>query len=67
MKKLERLMYSVMAGALMVLPSVAHATPTSFTLPDLPMGQIYTLGGTILAGLAVMWGFRKIVKTTNRS
>lgn len=67
MKKLQRMFYSVMAGALMVLPTIAHAEPTSFDLPDLPMGQIYTLGGTILGGLAVMWGFRKIVKTTNRS
>ena len=58
-----------MVGLMGVLaPALAFATPPSqFTLPELPMGQMYTLGGTILGGLAVMWVLRKIVKTTNRS
>jgi len=59
---------AVLTAVLVGAPVVAMATPpTEFDLPDLPMGAIYTLGGTVLAGLAVMWGFRKIVKTTNRS
>lgn len=55
------------AALLIGAPMLAHAEPTSFTLPSLPMGQIYTLGGTVLAGLGVMWGYRKIVKSINRS
>lgn len=58
---------AIVATGLLLAPSLAFAEPTSFTLPSLPMGQIYTLGGTIIAGLAVLWGFRKIVKTTNKS
>lgn len=69
MNRVKGFVYKVggaVAGVL--IPAMAFATPPSeFTLPSLPMGQVYTLGGTILGGLAVMWVFRKIVKTTNKS
>lgn len=69
LERVKRIGVAVSASAMGILmPVMAFAQPPSeFTLPDLPMGQIYTLGGTILAGLAVMWVLRKIVKTTNRS
>ena len=62
-------MVKVITGAVIGLtPALALATPpTEFTIPDLPMGMIYTLGSAVLAGLAVLWVFRKGVKTTNRS
>lgn len=68
-ERVKRLGVSVCAAVSGVLiPVMAFADPPdSFTLPSLPMDQMYTLGGTVLAGLAVMWVLRKIVKTTNRS
>ena len=57
---------AVVATALLV-PAMAHAEPTGFTLPDLPTGQIYNIGGTILGALAVMWVLRKLIKTSNKS
>jgi len=64
MKKALKL---AIAAGIVSMAGIANATPTSFTLPSLPMDQIYTLGGTVLAGLAVIWGFRKIVKSVNRT
>lgn len=64
MRYLQKVMVAV-SGVL--VPAMAFAEPTSFTLPSLPMGQLYTLGGTIFSGLAVLWIARKIIKTSNRS
>lgn len=69
MNRIKGFFYKV-SGAVagVLIPAMAFAEPpSSFTLPELPMGQMYTLGGTILAGLAVMWVYRKLTKTTNRS
>lgn len=64
--KFQLAMLAVMVG--LGCFDVAHATPAAeFELPELPMTQIYTLGGTVLSGLAVLWGYRKLVKSTNRS
>lgn len=56
---------SVSALALSAIP--AFAEPTGFTIPDLPMDDFYLLSTGVLAGLATLWVWRKIVKTTNRS
>jgi len=40
----------------------------AITLPtEFDVGDVETLAGLILTGLVVMWGVRKIIKTTNRS
>jgi len=64
---LKKVKVAVTSAVLLGVAAIANAAPTEFELPDLPMGQIYTLGGTVLTGLAVMWGYRKIVKSINRS
>jgi len=66
--KLRKVQIAAVSALLLGAPMLANATPpTEFELPALPMGAIYTLGGVILAGLGVMWGWRKLVKTTNKS
>lgn len=67
-EKMKRIKSFLVTGILLGAPALALATPpTEFTIPQLPMTLIYGLGTAILAGLAVMWVFRKGVKTTNRS
>jgi len=56
---------SVSALAFSALP--AFAEPSGFTIPSLPMDDLYTLSTAVLAGLATIWVLRKIIKTTNRS
>ena len=56
---------SVSALAFSALP--AFAEPAGFTIPSLPMDDLYTLSTAVLAGLATIWVLRKIIKTTNRS
>lgn len=69
MKKISKKQFvSALGFAAAVLASAAPAmaTPT-FTLPDLPMTDYYTLMGTVVGGLAALWVGRKIIKTVNKS
>lgn len=59
-----------MKKALMVLGCSLFTAP-AFAAIDLPtamsVADVETLAGLVIAGLAVMWGIRKVIKTTNRS
>lgn len=52
-------------GTVGLLASNAHA---AITLPTaLSVADVETLAGLVIAGLAVMWAIRKVIKITNRS
>lgn len=38
-----------------------------FTVPDFVTTDVVTIVSAVLAGLAVMWAARKVIKTVNRS
>jgi hypothetical protein len=54
------------ASVLSLLAGVAMAAPdlTSFTVDT---ASVDTMAGIVLAGLAGLWGIRKLIKTINRS
>lgn len=64
----KRLGVAAVVSAVLLNAATALAdTVTSFTLPTVDLSPVYTLGGTVLGGLAVMWVLRKLIKTTNKS
>jgi hypothetical protein len=61
---MKNLVYGIFA-ALFIFVSNASA---ELTLPTaLDVGDVETVAGLVIAGLAVMWGIRKVIKLTNRS
>ena len=56
----------VAVGVIVLATTSANA---ALTLPDLSAGlaNVELWFGTILGGLAIMWGFRKITSTTNKT
>lgn len=54
-------------AAVFVISSQAHAAITLPAASAFANADVETLVGSILAGLAVMWGARKLIKTTNKS
>lgn len=56
--------------AIVGAPMAAMATePTGVDLTGVSLDTttVTTLAGTILGGLGVLWGIRKVIKTINRS
>lgn len=51
--------FTLLAGAAMAAPDL-----TSFTVDT---ASVDTMAGIVLAGLAGLWGIRKLIKTINRS
>lgn len=46
----------------------ATAAQAAVDLPEaLSLTDVETMAGLVIAGLAVMWGIRKVIKLTNRS
>ena len=52
-------MFTLLAGVAMAAPDL-----TSFTVDTT---SVDTMAGIVLAGLAGLWGIRKLIKTINRS
>ena len=64
--KKVKLIAGLGAGALLTLSSSAHAAfDASGIILDIAPVEVMML--TIMTGLAAMWGFRKLIKTVNRS
>lgn len=62
--------YAPAAAAVAMIPTyagIACAEGELFTVPTLITADIVALMGSVTAGLAVMWGARKVIKTMNRS
>lgn len=60
---MKKLLYGVLG--IIGASGAAHA---ALTLPsDMSVTSVETLAGLVIAGLAVMWGIRKVIKTVNRS
>lgn len=67
MKNLYASFYGIAA---LLVSSAAMAQETGITLPTADKfagADVKTLVGLVLGGLAVIWGARKLIKTTNRS
>jgi len=60
---MKNLFYAV--GALLLSASSSFA---ALTLPTaMAVTDVEELAGLVIAGLAIMWGIRKVIKTVNRS
>jgi hypothetical protein len=56
------------AAAVMVAIGVSNASAAlDFTGVSLDTGDVDTIMLLIIGGLATLWGFRKVIKTMNRS
>jgi hypothetical protein len=64
MNKAIKTVVASAAGALTAAPAMAAVDLTGVTL-DTTTPE--TLAATILGGLAVLWGIRKVIKIINRS
>jgi hypothetical protein len=63
MKKFSRVIGVAAAAALMATGASADVTlPTA-----VPTGDVETWAGTILVGLTLIWGVRKLIGMTNKS
>jgi len=60
---MKKLFYGAM-GVLLTSPAYAAVDLTGYTVDT---ATVETLAGIVLAGLGIMWGIRKLVKTINRS
>lgn len=59
---------SAVAGGVAVMASNASAAPlVDVSSIALDTTALATIGGLVIAGLASIWGFRKVVKSINRS
>jgi hypothetical protein len=59
---------AVVCGALLIGATNASALDFTTILPSgLSTGDVDSVMGLIIVGLAAMWGFRKVIKTMNRS
>jgi len=59
---------AVAAAAALVTVAAGNASAALvWTGVDLNTADVETAMGLIIGGLAVLWGFRKIIKTMNRS
>lgn len=65
MKKFQKVGLAVV-GASLVAASNASAA-LDFTGVTLDTGDVDTVMLLIIGGLATLWGFRKVIKTMNRS
>lgn len=71
LRKIKGVLVGVAPLAVTVISGTAYAAaPTLDSIAagvTLSTGAVITLFGIIIAGLAVMWGIRKMTKTTNKS
>jgi len=65
MRKFKGAVLSI-AAALLVAASNAQAA-LDFTGITANTADVESVMGIVLAGLVALWGFRKVIKTTNRS
>jgi len=69
LRKIGKVLVGV-APATMVMASSAMAAPASIVDVSgltVDTSMVGTAGGVIVVGLAALWGFRKLVKSLNRS
>ena len=57
---------AMVLGAGLVGVSNAHAA-LDFTGVTANTADVESIMGIVIAGLVALWGFRKVIKTTNRS
>lgn len=61
-------LFAVVALCLVAaVPSFAAVTNGVLTLPDLDLTNYTAAAVTVVGGLAVIWGVRKLIKLFNRS
>lgn len=65
MKKFKSVVPAVGAGLMLAATNASAAL--DFTGVTLDTGDVDTVMLLIIGGLAVLWGFRKVIKTMNRS
>lgn len=64
MKKVIALIIGLCAGS---FAAIAQAAAVDLTTVTFDMGPVELLLGIVCVGLLAMWGFRKFIKTANRS
>lgn len=71
MKKFKNLFIAIVTALCALVSNLAFAAaPTLDSIAagvSLSTSAVITLFGIIIAGLAVLWGIRKMIKTTNKS
>lgn len=65
MKKFQKVGALVVGGVLVAASNASAAL--DFTGVTLDTGDVDTVMLLIIGGLATLWGFRKVIKTMNRS
>jgi len=69
---MKALIRSAYLRIMLVVAFVVSMVPSAFAALDLVgvtvnTADVETIMGIVIVGLAVLWGFRKVIKTTNRS
>ena len=64
---MKKFFYPVMAGAVTLLTATQGFCAVDLTGVTLDTTTPDTLAATVLGGLAVIWGIRKVIKLINRS
>lgn len=59
---MKKILFGILGALCSVNAYAAIDLPATMSVAD-----VETLAGLVIAGLAVMWGIRKVIKTTNRS
>lgn len=66
-KKFKKIGAGIVAGVMGFAGTAAAAPLVDVSSITVDTTALATMGGVIIAGLASIWGFRKIVKSVNRS
>lgn len=66
-KKIAGVWCGIAAGSAMMVTTASAAPLVDVSSVTLDTTSLATIGGLVIAGLASIWGFRKVVKSINRS
>ena len=66
-KKMKTAICGAVAGTAALLSATPGFCELTYTVPEVDVTNLGTMVTSILAGLAAIWGIRKVIKVINRS